>query len=79
MIADERVTLMAQTPTFFLAMAQVEGFYEADVSCLGAVHHLWRHGAPSDDRCLAKSVAGHCLGHLLGTVRTVSARVDWLV
>lgn len=34
MIADERVTLMAQTPTFFLAMTQVDGFYEADVSCL---------------------------------------------
>jgi acyl-CoA synthetase (AMP-forming)/AMP-acid ligase II len=34
MIADEGVTLMAQTPTFFLAMAQVPGFHEMDVRCL---------------------------------------------
>ena len=34
MIADERVTIMAQTPTFYLAMTQVDGFEEADVSTL---------------------------------------------
>lgn len=34
MIARERVTLMAQTPTFFLAMTQVPGFAEADVRCM---------------------------------------------
>lgn len=33
-IAEERVTVMAQTPTFYLAMSQVPGFAEADVSCM---------------------------------------------
>lgn len=34
LIARERVTLMAQTPTFFLAMTQAPGFAEADMSCM---------------------------------------------
>lgn len=57
MIADEGVTIMAQTPTFFLAMTQVPGFYDTDVSCLercitygGTVPKLmideWRKASP---------------------------------
>jgi acyl-CoA synthetase (AMP-forming)/AMP-acid ligase II len=33
-IAEERVTVMAQTPTFYLAMTQVPGFRQTDVGCL---------------------------------------------
>ncbi len=34
MMADEKVTIMAQTPTFYLAMTQVEGFADYDFSSL---------------------------------------------
>jgi len=33
-IADERVTIMSQTPTFYLAMTQVENFQKMDVGSL---------------------------------------------
>ena len=34
MIGDEGVTIMAQTPTFYLAMTQVDGFEDAEVATL---------------------------------------------
>ena len=57
-IADDGVTLMAQTPTFYLAMTQVDGFATMDVGklrrCLTygglvpkAMIDAWRAAAPS--------------------------------
>jgi acyl-CoA synthetase (AMP-forming)/AMP-acid ligase II len=34
MIADERVTILAQTPTFYIAMSQIEEFHTMDVGSL---------------------------------------------
>lgn len=56
-IARERVTILAQTPTFYLAMTQVEGFDQMDVGSLRrcitygglvpqAMIDAWREAAP---------------------------------
>ena len=57
MMADEAVTIMAQTPAFFIQMAQVEGLSDVDLDALercityggtmpGAMIDAWREAVP---------------------------------
>ncbi len=60
-IRDERVTYMAQTPTFYLAMTQGEGFAETDLACL--------------ERCI--TYGGTVPAHMIAAWRAASPGITW--
>jgi acyl-CoA synthetase (AMP-forming)/AMP-acid ligase II len=60
-IRDERVTYMAQTPTFYLAMTQVDGFVEADLSFL--------------QRCI--TYGGTVPAHMIEAWQAASPGITW--
>ena len=60
-IRDERVTYMAQTPTFYLAMTQVDGFADADLAFL--------------QRCI--TYGGTVPAHMIEAWQAASPGITW--
>ena len=72
-LARERVTVLAQTPTFYLALAAQPGF---GPEAVGAVRRCMTYGgqvAPAAIEAWSAARAGRAVGHLLGAVRAVAA------